>query len=137
MAEIDNLVEEYIRAHRKSHKLHERARKIFAADGATHIARVLDPFRPYITHAKGSRKWDVDGNEYVDYIMGHGALILGHSHSVIVEAVKQQMCKGVHYGERHDAYGRKCGVLLLWAGSQHDGDQVKSGLYWQEEGSQV
>ena len=102
MAEIDNLVEEYIRAHRKSHKLHERARKIFAADGATHIARVLDPFRPYITHAKGSRKWDVDGNEYVDYIMGHGALILGHSHSVIVEAVKQQMCKGVHYGESHE-----------------------------------
>ena len=45
-----------------------------------------DPFvarkcSPYITHAKGSRKWDVDGNEYIDYVMGHGALILGHCQS--------------------------------------------------------
>ena len=102
MAAMDSLVEEYISTHQGSGKLHERGVKYFAADGATHFARVLDPFRPYITHAKGSRKWDVDGNEYIDYIMGHGALILGHSHPAIVEAVQQQMARGVHYGENHE-----------------------------------
>jgi len=97
-----NIVEEYIRAHPGSHKLHEEAVKIFAANGATHMARVLDPFRPYITHAKGSRKWDVDGKEYIDYVMGHGTLILGHSHPAVVQAVQEQMAKGVHYGENHE-----------------------------------
>ncbi len=99
---IDKIVKEYIRAHPGSQKLHERAMKVFVADGATHGARILDPFRPYITHAKGSRKWDVDGNEYIDYAMGHGALILGHSHPAVVQAVQEQMTKGVHYSENHE-----------------------------------
>ena len=99
---VDKIVEEYIRTHPGSQKLHERAVKVFAADGATHMTRVLDPFRPYITHAKGSRKWDVDGNEYIDYVMSHGALILGHSHPDIVRAVKEQVAKGTHYGENHE-----------------------------------
>ena len=101
MLTVKNLVEEYKRTHPGSQKLHEQAVKIFAANGATHINRVLDPFRPYITHAKGSRKWDVDGNEYIDYVMGHGALILGHGHPAVVQAVQQQMARGVHYGENH------------------------------------
>jgi len=99
---VDKLVEEYIRAHPGSQKLHERAVKNFAADGATHASRVLDPFRPYITHAKGSRKWDVDGNEYIDYAMGHGSLILGHCHPDVVRAVQEQVAKGTHYSENHE-----------------------------------
>jgi len=98
----ENLIKEYKRTHLGSQKLHERAVKIFAANGATHESRILNPFRPYITHAKGSRKWDVDGNEYIDFVMGHGALILGHSHPAIVQAVQEQMAKGVHYGENHE-----------------------------------
>ena len=97
----DSLVEEYKRTHSGSQKLHERAVKIFPANGATHAERVFDPFRPYITQAKGSRIWDVDGNEYIDCVMGHGALILGHSHPAVVQAVQEQMAKGVHYGSNH------------------------------------
>jgi len=63
---------------------------------------VADPFRPYITHAAGARKWDVDGNEYIDYTMGHGALILGHSHPAVVSAVSEQASKGFHYGDNHE-----------------------------------
>ncbi len=99
---VENIVEEYIKTHPGSQKLHDRAKRIFAANGATHTTRILDPFRPYITHARGSRKWDVDGNEYIDYVLGHGALILGHSHPVIVQAVQEQMTKGVHYGDNHE-----------------------------------
>jgi len=66
--------------HPKSQRIHERALMHFPALGATHMGRIADPFLPYITHAKGSRKWDVDGNEYIDYFGGHGSLLLGHSH---------------------------------------------------------
>ncbi len=96
-----SIIEEYKRTHPGSQMWHERAVKVFAANGATHRTRILDPFRPYINQAKGSRKWDVDGNEYIDYVLAHGALILGHSHPAIVQAVQEQMAKGVHYGENH------------------------------------
>ncbi len=98
----DKIVEEYISTHPGSQRLHERAEKVFAANGATHASRILDPFRPYVTHAKGSRKWDVDGNEYIDYVLGHGALILGHCHPEVVRAVQEQIARGVHYGENHE-----------------------------------
>ena len=83
--------------HEGSVSLYERAQEVIAG-GVTHDGRYHQPFPVYITHAKGGRKWDVDGNEYVDYVMGHGALLLGHAHPVIVQAVTQQMQKGTHYG---------------------------------------
>jgi len=43
-----------------------------------------------VERASGSRKWDVDGNEYVDYLGGRGALILGHNHPAVVDAVIRQ-----------------------------------------------
>ena len=99
---MQNIVEKYKNTHPGSQKLHKRAVTVFHANGATHLSRILDPFRPYITHARGSRKWDVDGNEYIDYVMGHGGLILGHSHPAVVRAVQEQVAKGVHYGENHE-----------------------------------
>src|SRR4029079_9561959 len=67
-----------------------------------HGARFLDPYSIHVARAKGPRKWDVDGNEYVDYFGGHGALLLGHSHPAVVEAVKRQMELGAHYGWSHE-----------------------------------
>lgn len=98
----ENLVEKWEKSHPGSKKLHDKAVAYFTGNGATHSARILDPFRPYVTHAKGSHKWDVDGNEYICYVMGHGALILGHSHPAIVKAVQEQAAKGFHYGENHE-----------------------------------
>lgn len=97
-----DIMQTYRNSHPKSEALHKRALSLFAAEGSTHVGRLLDPYRPYITHAKASRKWDVDGNEYIDYTMGHGALILGHSHPAIVQAVQDQVAKGTHYGENHE-----------------------------------
>lgn len=53
---------------------------------------------------KGSRIWDADGNEYIDYAMGLGPLIMGHSHPAIVDAVKETISDGaVHsYGEEKE-----------------------------------
>ena len=47
-------------------------------------------------------KWDVDGNEYVDYPGGHGALLLGHNHPAVLEAVREQLARGTHYGACHE-----------------------------------
>ncbi len=57
----------------QSHELYARALKVFPS-GVTHDHRYFGAMEPiYIDHAEGSRKWDVDGNEYIDYWMGHGA----------------------------------------------------------------
>jgi glutamate-1-semialdehyde 2,1-aminomutase len=81
--------------------LFERARKVLPS-GITHDARYLDPYSIHVARAKGPRKWDVDGNEYVDYFGGHGAMLLGHSHPAVIEAVKRQMDLGTHYGSSHE-----------------------------------
>jgi glutamate-1-semialdehyde 2,1-aminomutase len=84
-----------------SSALYERAKETFPS-GVTHDARFAKPFPIYVSRAQGSRKWDVDGNEYVDYYGGHGALILGHCHPVVTQAVLEQVSKGSHYGASHE-----------------------------------
>ncbi len=84
-----------------SRRLYQRAREVFPS-GITHDTRFLQPHPISIARANGSRKWDVDGNEYIDYFGGHGALLLGHNHPVVVEAVGKQLEQGTHYGGSHE-----------------------------------
>jgi glutamate-1-semialdehyde aminotransferase len=64
---------------------------------------LADDIRLIYSHGKGSRLWDVDGNEYIDYVGGAGALILGHSHPAVVEASKAQLDRGAHmFGSLND-----------------------------------
>jgi glutamate-1-semialdehyde 2,1-aminomutase len=51
-----------------------------------------------IDHAYGSRVWDTDGREYIDYICSWGALILGHAHLDVVDAIAEQARRGTSYG---------------------------------------
>ena len=82
--------------------LYARAKETFPG-GVTHDGRYHEPFPIYCTHATGPRKWDVDGNEYIDYFGGHGSLLLGHSHPAIVEALQKQAPLGTHLGACHEA----------------------------------
>lgn len=93
--------EEYRARHPKSAALAERARAAIPG-GITHDIRHLVPFPVYVERARGTRKWDVDGHEYVDYWMGHGALFLGHCHPAVVAAVQAQMARGTHPGACHE-----------------------------------
>ena len=79
----------------------EKAARLFPS-GVTHDSRYIEPYGLYITRAQGPRKWDVDRNCYVDYFGGHGALLLGHCHPKVVEAVKQQMERSTHFGASHE-----------------------------------
>jgi len=87
--------------------------------GVTHDGRYLQPFPIYIDRAQGSRKWDLDGHELIDYWMGHGALLLGHSHPAVVQAVAGQIGRGTHYGGSHEleiTWGRWVQRLVPSAG---------------------
>ena len=85
----------------RSRELYRRASKLLPS-GVTHDLRYLEPFPVYVHKALGSRKWDVDDHELIDYWAGHGALLLGHCHPRIVAAVQQQMALGTHPGACHE-----------------------------------
>jgi len=54
---------------------------------------------PFFTQrAKGSRLWDVDGNEYIDYVGSWGPMILGHAHPQVVRAVQEAARDGTSFG---------------------------------------
>jgi glutamate-1-semialdehyde 2,1-aminomutase len=78
----------------------ERARASFPS-GITHDSRHLAPYGLYVTRAEGGRKWDADGNEYVDYFGGHGALLLGHNHPKVLAAMQAALAEGTHFGASH------------------------------------
>lgn len=50
-----------------------------------------------VSHAKGSKIYDVDGREYVDYLLGSGPMLVGHAHPVVIEAVHRQVERGSTY----------------------------------------
>lgn len=67
----------------------------------------------YISHAKGSRMWDVEGNEYIDYSMGSASLLLGHAHPDVIQAIVEQA--------PHGTYTATCHALEVeWAGLIQD-----------------
>ena len=92
--------DEYRARTRASADLYAEACSVIPA-GITHDSRLTLPYPICVARAAGPRKWDVDGNEYVDYFGGHGALLLGHSHPAVVEAVQRQVCLGTHWGASH------------------------------------
>jgi glutamate-1-semialdehyde 2,1-aminomutase len=60
-------------------------------------AAVYSPGPIVLDRGRGSHVWDVDGNEYVDFMMSFGALIQGHAHPKIVEVVSRAMAEGSHF----------------------------------------
>jgi glutamate-1-semialdehyde 2,1-aminomutase len=89
-----------MQVHEQSLAAWERARKVLAG-GVGHDLRMQQPHPTYTDHAKGCRKWDVDGNEYIDYNMGNGAMFLGHADETILAAIRAVLDKGTHFGTDH------------------------------------
>ncbi len=91
----------YVERTPSSARLFKRAQAALPG-GLTHDARYIDPYPIYVERAQGSRKWDADGNEYVDYMGGHGALLLGHNHPEVAAVAKRQFGIGTHFGACHE-----------------------------------
>ena len=86
---------------RRAAELHQKARE-FLPGGVVHDSRRMWPYGLYGDRALGSHKWDVDGNEYVDYFGGHGSLLLGHQHPKVLAAIEAQLTKGMHFAAAHE-----------------------------------
>ena len=109
----ETIREAYIRKAPRSAELFLRFKEMFPSGGAGHDGYVGDPFPLTIARAQGSRKWYVDGNEYIDYGMGSASLLLGHAHPAIVDALVQAAPAGSHYGAPVES-------ALEWGERVHD-----------------
>jgi glutamate-1-semialdehyde 2,1-aminomutase len=82
----------------ESHRLASRA-GLALAGGVTSSWQVTRPQPVWLSHGKGSKVYDVDGNEYVDLHGGYGAALAGHGHPAIVEAIRGQATLGTHFAQ--------------------------------------
>jgi glutamate-1-semialdehyde 2,1-aminomutase len=79
-----------------SSQMYERARKSMV-NGVPSSYQVRDPWPIYLAEGKGSKVWDVDGNEMIDFHNGFGSMVQGHAHPAIVKAVQERVAKGTHF----------------------------------------
>lgn len=98
----ETLITEAYRARtRRSAALAAEAQRLLPS-GIAHDSRRLLPHSLYVERAEGPYKWDADGNRYIDYFGGHGALLLGHNHPKVAEAATAQLTRGTHYAACHE-----------------------------------
>ena len=89
--------ERFFKTHPLSLETATQAKDMFP-DGVTHDIRYISPFPIYMQSAKDGIKWDIDGYRYIDYVIGHGALILGHGRKEVVDGLSSQIKDGTHLG---------------------------------------
>src|SRR5499433_692506 len=82
----------------ESARMAARARGSLAG-GVTSSWQITSPQPVWLSHGRGSKIYDVDGNEYVDLHGGYGAALAGHAHPAIVEAVRGQVARGTHFAQ--------------------------------------
>ena len=99
VAELIKGEEERFRSARPiSHRLWTEARQVLPR-GVPSSFQDAAPQPIFVDHGKGSRVWDVDGNEYVDFHNGFGVMVVGHAHPKIVAAVRSQIERGSHFAQ--------------------------------------
>jgi glutamate-1-semialdehyde 2,1-aminomutase len=102
LARLDELIGEQERAflarQPRSRALLERARRSLAG-GVTSSWQIARPQTVWISHGRGSKVWDVDGNEYVDLHGGYGVMAVGHAHPRVVAAVSERVRRGTHFAQ--------------------------------------
>jgi glutamate-1-semialdehyde 2,1-aminomutase len=92
-----SILVEYVRLNPKSKTTFERACR-YLPSGCTRNVLFYPPFPLYMSAGRGSRLWDVDGNERIDFNFNNTTLILGHNHPAVIEAVEDQLGRGTVLG---------------------------------------
>ena len=84
----------------KSQQLFEQAQRVIpgGVNSPVRSFRAVEGSPPFIARGSGARIWDVDGNEYIDYLGSWGPLALGHAHPAVVEAVQRAASDGTSFG---------------------------------------
>jgi glutamate-1-semialdehyde 2,1-aminomutase len=88
---------------RASRELNKLASEVLAGGALTPHRQLPPEVATVFVRGRGSRLWDVDGNEYIDYIMGAGVLILGHAHPEVTAAVRERLEMGTQFLQITDA----------------------------------
>ena len=90
--------QKFRKARARSHQLWTEARELLPR-GVPSSFQDAAPQPIFVERGKGSRVWDVDGNEYVDFHNGFGVMVVGHAHPKIVDAVQRRIGLGSHFAQ--------------------------------------
>jgi glutamate-1-semialdehyde 2,1-aminomutase len=90
-----------IKSYKRSAELLERAKKVLAGGVSSEFRKYNYPHALFYTHGNGSRVYDVDGNEYLDFTLSQGPLILGHSHPYVLKAINEYSEQGQLFAGQH------------------------------------
>ncbi len=106
--------------------------KSYTADNRSHLAdpRVVTGFKPalkeliyqvVVDKSKGSKLWDIDGNEYLDVLNGFGSNFLGYGSEIIMKAVMKQLESGIELGPQHPLAGEVAKLICDFTGYDRAG----------------
>lgn len=88
-----------------SAKLHQRARRVIPGASQTNSKRVpaslVGRYPVFLVRGSGAHVWDVDGNEYIDYIMALGPIVLGYRYPAVERAIAERLREGLLFGLPH------------------------------------
>jgi glutamate-1-semialdehyde 2,1-aminomutase len=102
--------EVYRRSTPESQRLHERASAVMPG-GTTRTTTYFDPYPLFIDRGEGCRIWDVDGTERLDMLGNYTAMILGHAHPKVVEAIREQAGRGTAFAAANAIEGELAAIL--------------------------
>ena len=97
--------------HEKSRALYERASRIIPGGVNSNVRANAEPHPLFFSHGENGRIWDVDGNEYIDYALGQGPMLLGHTPRPVIEAIHDQAGKGLVFAGQSELEVRAAELL--------------------------
>jgi glutamate-1-semialdehyde 2,1-aminomutase len=108
--QVAEATRQYVERNPKSWRLHEERRR-FMPGGNTRTVIHVDPFPLTIVRGDGARIVDADGREYLDFLGDYTAGLYGHSHPVIVQAIRDALADGIVLGAPNVYEGRLAAAL--------------------------
>jgi acyl transferase domain-containing protein/glutamate-1-semialdehyde aminotransferase/thioesterase domain-containing protein/aryl carrier-like protein len=118
---LDVLIARYTRRTATSKKLAQQNRRLLADPRSVAGFKAIWKEAVYPIHtvrSEGSRIWDIDGNEYIDFVMGFGASLFGHRPPFVVTAVKEQLDAGFETGPIHPMAGEVARLVQDLTGAE-------------------
>ena len=99
---VDRLIQEHEAELQPKHRASIEYRAVagrHVAGGVASSLQASPPHAIFIDRGERNRLWDIDGNEYLDFHLGYGAMVVGHAHPRIVEAIERQARRGTHFAQ--------------------------------------
>lgn len=103
MSDMAGNVKQQPASWQRSRELFEEAKQSLASGVASSLRLAIKPTPLFVKYGRGSHLFDMDGNEYIDYTLAYGPLILGHAHPAIVNAVHGAALRGTTFGAQHES----------------------------------